>query len=174
MSLKCVLLIGCFFASLIVYSQNDIFNVARSGSVEEVKALMAINSDTINSVNDKGFMPLTLACYNGNEAVALFLIKQVKDINGDSKYGTPLMATVFRNHVPLTKVLLEHGANPNISDVNNTTPLHYAVLNKNETIIALLIDAKADSSLKDSRDKTALDYALMDSNTTIIELLVQK
>ena len=174
MNLKHILLAGFFFTSVIAFAQNDIFNVARSGSVDDVMALMAINHDTINTANDKGFMPLTLACYNGNEAVGLFLIDQVKDINGDSKYGTPLMATVFRNHVPLTRALLEHGANPNIADVNKTTPLHYAVLNKNETIIALLIDAKADITLKDSRGKTALDYALMDSNTKIIELLVQK
>lgn len=171
MNRKQNLLIVCLFTSLFSFTQNDIFNVARSGSVEEVKALMVINSDTINSVNDKGFLPLTLACYNGNEAVGLFLIDNVNELNGVSKYGTPLMAAVFKGQVALTKALLEKGANPNIADVNNTTPLHYAVLIKNNSIIKLLLEAKADKTLKDNRGKTALDYALMDDNETTIELL---
>ncbi|HAB28560.1 MAG TPA: ankyrin repeat domain-containing protein, partial [Xanthomarina gelatinilytica] len=114
---------------------------------------------------------LTLACYHGNEAVALYLLNHVNNVNGVSKYGTPLMAAVFKEQVVLTKALLEKGANPNISDVNKTTPLHYAVLLKNKTLIELLLDANVDRTLRDSRDKTALDYALMDDNKAIIELL---
>ncbi|MFL0353604.1 ankyrin repeat domain-containing protein [Xanthomarina sp. GH4-25] len=167
-----LLLVGCIFMSLTVSSQNNIFDVARSGTVEDVKQLMSINPDTINKVNNRGYLPLTLACYKGNEAVGLYLIDQVKEVDGDSKYGTPLMAAVFTGQVALTQALLEKGVNPNIPDANKTTPLHYAVLNKNEAIIKLLLEANADRTLKDSRDKTALDYALMDSsNPTIIELL---
>lgn len=171
MNLKQILFFGCIFTSVFAFSQNDIFDIARTGSVEDVKVLMAINADTINVLNDKGFKPLTLACYNGNEAVGLFLISQVKDINGDSKYGTPLMAAVFKGQVSLSKALLEKGANPDIADVNKTTPLHYAVLLNNEILIKLLLDFNADTTLKDSRGKTALDYALMDNNETIIGLL---
>ena len=174
MSLKPILIFGCFFTSVFTFAQNDIFEVARSGSVEEVKALMAINPDTINVLNDKGFMSLTLACYNGNEAVGLFLIDSVSELNGESKYGTPLMAAVFKGQISLSKALLEKGANPNLADVNKTTPLHYAVLLNNETLIELLMDFNADTTLKDSRGKTVLDYALMDNNKTIIELLENK
>ncbi|TYA55971.1 ankyrin repeat domain-containing protein [Formosa maritima] len=171
MNLKQILLFGCFFMSIITFAQNNIFDVARAGTVDEVKKLMAINIDTINKPNDEGYLPLTLACYNGNEAVGLFLIKHVNNINGDSKYGTPLMAAVFKGHVLLVQTLLENGANPNIADVNKTTPLHYAVLLNNDVIIKLLMDYNVDVTLKDSRDKTALDYALMDNNKSIIELL---
>lgn len=171
MNLKQVFLICCFFTTLFAFTQNSIFDVARSGTVDEVKQLMTINVDTINKINERGYLPLTLACYNGNEEVGLFLIDHVKDINGDSKYGTPLMAAVFKEKILLAQKLLEKGANPNIADVNKTTPLHYAVLLKNETIIKLLMDYNADTTLKDSRGKTALDYALMDNNKTIIGLL---
>jgi len=171
MNLKQFILTGCLFSSIVALAQKDIFDVARSGNVEEVKQLMSINPDTINIINNRGYIPLTLACYNGNEAVGLFLISQVKDINGDSKYGTPLMAAVFKGQVSLSKALLEKGANPDIVDVNKTTPLHYAVLLNNEILIELLMDFNADTALKDSRGKTALDYALMDNNETIIGLL---
>ncbi|PWK17904.1 ankyrin repeat domain-containing protein [Xanthomarina spongicola] len=174
MNRKLVLLIGCFLATVFVFAQDNIFDVARSGTVEEIKQLMSINPDTINVINDRGFFPLTLSCYNGNEAVGLFLINHVKNINGDSKYGTPLMAAVFKGQVTLSQALLEKGANPNIADVNKTTPLHYAVLLNNESLIYLLMDFNADATLKDSRGKTALDYALMDNNKKIIELLENK
>lgn len=171
MNLKQILLIGCLLTSIFSFAQQDIFDVARSGTVEEVKELMSMNPDTINKINDKGFYSLTLACYNGNESVGLFLINHVKNINGDSKYGTPLMAAVFKGQVNLVQALLEKGANPNLADVNKTTPLHYAVLLKNELLIELLMASNADTSLKDSRGKTALDYALMDKNKNIISLL---
>ena len=171
MNRRQILFIGCLLTSLLNFAQNDIFNIARSGSVADVQTLMKIDSDTINAVNDKGFTALTLACYHENEAVALYLLNHVNNVNGVSKYGTPLMAAVFKEQVLLTKALLEKGANPNIADVNKTTPLHYAVLLKNKTLIELLLDANVDRTLRDSRDKTALDYALMDDNKAIIELL---
>ena len=59
--------------SSLLVAQDNIFDVARSGSIDDVKSLMAINSDTINAVNSKGFVPLTLACYRGNTSVALFI-----------------------------------------------------------------------------------------------------
>lgn len=171
---KHLVLLICSFSSIVASAQINIFDAAREGTVEDIKQLMSINPDTINSVNDKGYLPLTLACYYENEAVGLFLINQVENINGHSKYGTPLMAAVFKGQISLTHALLEAGANPNISDNNKTTPLHFAVIINSEPIIKLLVDYKADKSLKDNRGKTALDYALMDNNKTIIELLENK
>ena len=171
MTKKQLLLIGCVLMTISAFSQNNIFEVARNGTIEDIKQLMSINPDTINKINDKGYLPVTLACYSGNEAVGLFLINHVENINGDSKYGTPLMAAVFKGQISLTHALLEAGANPNIADSNKTTPLHYAVLIKSKPIIKLLVDYKADKTLKDNRGKTALDYALMDTNESIIELL---
>lgn len=171
MNIKCISFLMFFSVSLVGHSQKNIFEVARSGSVNEIKALMAINADTINAVEGSGYLPLTLACYNGNKEVALFLVNHVKDINGTSKMGTPLMAAVFKDDVAVVKALLTMKANPNLADGNGATALHYAIMSRNEAVIKLLVDANADVAFKDKRGNSALDYGKMTQNQTIINLL---
>lgn len=166
----------CFFLliSFFSYSQKSIFDVARSGSIEDVKLLMSINSDTINSVNSNGYLPLTLACYRGNDDVAIYLASHVKHIDGTSEYGTPLMAAVYKNKPIIVEHLLKLKANANFADANGTTPLHYAIILRSEPIIKLLMEANADVNFKDNRGNTAKDYAAMTQNETIIQLINKK
>ena len=161
-----------FFAK--AYSQQSIFDVARYGSVEEVKQLMLINPDTINAIDVSGYPPLTLACYRSNNEVAKFLIKKVENIDGSSKYGTPLMAAVYKNNDKLVKALLENNADPNITDPNGTTPLHYAIMSRNKTIIEQLVKANANIRAKDNRGKSPIDYARMTKDIDIINLVDKK
>src|SRR5690606_23798931 len=171
MNLKFLFLIGSLLLSLVMFSQKNIFDVARSGSIEELKALISINPDTINAINENGYKPLTLAAYSANDAVALYLVDKVEDINGNSKYGTPLAAAVFKGRTNIVKALLNTNANPNIADTNGSTPLHYAIIIRNEDMIRMLVDAKADVNFQDKRGNSALDYAEMTKNENIILLL---
>ena len=171
MSLKYLFLSGSLLLSFMMFSQKNIFDVARSGSVEDLKALITINADTINTVNEQGYTLSTLAAYNANDAVALYLVDKVKDINGNSKYGTPLAAAVFKGRTDIVKALLNADANPNIADTNGSTPLHYAIIIRNEDMIKMLVAAKADINFEDKRGNSALDYAEMTKNENIILLL---
>lgn len=56
-------------------SQTTIFDVARTGTVQEMKALLVSNPLDINKSTPEGFTPLILACYRGNNEVAIFLIE---------------------------------------------------------------------------------------------------
>ncbi|MET0758889.1 MAG: ankyrin repeat domain-containing protein [Flavobacterium sp.] len=156
------------------FSQQDIFDVARKGTVEEVKTIMKQNPDAINSINDAGYSPLILACYKGNVAVASFLIKKVKDINGNSSMGTPLMAAVVKGNKEIVQALLENKANPNITDPNGTTALIYASMFKNHDIVRLLIKAQANPDTKDNRGNSALDYAILANDDKLIEIIKTK
>lgn len=173
MKLKGFLLIVSVLVSGFAFSQQDIFDAARFGTIDDVKELIAKNPDTINVVDASGYSPLTLACYRGNDKVAIFLASKVEDIDGESKYGTPLMAAVYKNREAVVKVLLEHGADPNLADANGTSPLHYAIIMRNKTIIKQLVEAKADMSTKDNRGNTAIDYANMTQDEEIINLIVK-
>lgn len=166
----CVFLLISFFS----YSQKNIFDVARSGTVEDVKDLMAINADTINAIDANGHLPLTLACYKGKEDVAVYLASHVKNIDGVSDYGTPLMAAVYKNRPMIVEHLLTLNANANIADANGTTPLHYAIILRSESIIKLLMEADADVNFKDKRGNNAIDYAAMTQNESIIQLINKK
>lgn len=150
---------------------KDVFDTARRGTVDEMKALMAINKDTVNAVNNMGFTPLILACYRGNTEVAEFLIKTVKNVDYDSSSGTALAAAAVKGNTKLCKALLERGANPNIADPTGITPLIYATQFENIELMKLLISYKADKKKTDKEGKTPYDYAVFTKNEEVINLL---
>ena len=168
--MKYIYLIISFFCFQLGFAQQDIFDVARTGTVEEVKAIMKQNPEAINSVNPDGYSPLILACYRGNIAVANFLIHNVKDINGSSSMGTPLMAAVVKKNIEIVKLLLDNKANPNISDASGTTALMFATIFKHYEIVEMLLKAAAIQDLKDIRGKSAIDYATISNDEKLIQI----
>lgn len=171
---KTTFLLFLFFLSTAVFSQKDIFNVARTGTVDEVKTLMKHSPDCINDLSPEGYTPLILACYRGNTSVADFLIHHVKDINAVSGMGTALMAASVKGNVAIVKKLLEKKANPNIPDSNGTTALIYASIFKNYEIATFLVKAEADPYAKDNRGNSALDYAILSNDDKLIQILKTK
>jgi len=153
----------------IIYSQN-IFDVSRNGTVDELKKIYNNDPKSIYSKNENGYSPLTLACYNGNYDVVLFLVNKLDSIDVKSDYGSPLMAAVVKGETKIVSLLIENNANLNLTDKNGTTALHYAVMFRNYDIIKLLLEADADFNLKDNRNQSALDYALIFKDQTIINL----
>ena len=153
------------------FSQSDVFDVARKGTVDEMKLLVKKDADIVNKTNADGNSPLILASYRGNIDVANFLISNIKDINYVSSMGTALMAASFKGQTLLVQHLLENNANPNITDSNGTSALIYATMIKSNEIISLLLKYKADKMHKDNQGKTAIDFAILDNDKQIIELL---
>jgi len=151
--------------------ESSIFDVARNGTLMEVKALTKNNPDIINKLSKEGYSVLTLACYYSNNDVASYLIEHVKDINSKSGYGTPLMAATVKKNSKLVKLLLENNANPNLTDQNNSTALHFSVIFNQQEIIELLMKHKANPNIKDNRGNTALDYAKITNNNKFIQFL---
>ncbi|MCW3160194.1 ankyrin repeat domain-containing protein [Chryseobacterium oryctis] len=170
---KIILIIG-FFISISLTAQNttkSIYDVARSGTVAEVKELMKQNPDIINQTNEHGFSPLILACYRGNSDVAKFLMDNVKDINYKSQEGTALAGLSVKYNKELVEYILKKNANPNIEDATGATPLFWAVKFGNKELTELLLKHKADKTIKDSQGMTPFEYALQTNNKEIINLL---
>jgi ankyrin repeat protein len=160
-----------FCANSIHSQQRTVFEIARNGTIEEVKNLFNQNQEVINSVDENKSSPLLLACYRGNIEVAKFLIKNVKNIDYTSDMGSALMAATYKNQVELVKFLLENKANPNITDINGVSPLMLAVQFNNFEATNLLLNYKADKLLKDNKGKTAFEYAIASKNEQLINLL---
>ena len=171
---KVLFFIVFFISSLQGFSQNDVYNVARSGTVDELKALMKSDPDIINKINSDGYSPLILACYKGNVDVAKYLIDHVKDINYTSVMGTALMSATVKKNTELVKLLLEKNANPNIADNNGSTALIYASIFKQYDIASLLIKYKSDDTHKDNRGNSAIDYAILADDDKLIQILKTK
>ncbi|ALR31399.1 hypothetical protein ATE47_13080 [Chryseobacterium sp. IHB B 17019] len=171
---KLILMISIFLSFTFVSAQEkakSIFDIARTGTVTEVKELMKQNPDIINQTNDSGFSPLILACYRGNVEVAKFLMDNVKDINYKSQEGTALAGLSVKYNKDLVEHILKKNANPNLADTTGSTPLFWAVKFGNKELIELLLKYKADKTIKDSQGMTPFEYALQTNNKEIINLL---
>ncbi|RBA29295.1 ankyrin repeat domain-containing protein [Flavobacterium tibetense] len=165
-----VLLILYFFC-MQGFSQTDIFQIAKNGTVDELKVLLEENPSAINSVDKRGSTPLILASYYNNQAVAFELIDKGAKIDTAIEMGTALMAAVVKGNYEITKILLENGANPNLKDANQSTALVYATLFKNKEIMLLLVKHNADATIKDARNFSALDYAKQFNDNELIQIL---
>ncbi|MFP3833983.1 ankyrin repeat domain-containing protein [Chryseobacterium sp. SIMBA_028] len=168
-----ILVVNLFLSSLLFAQEKvkSIFDIARSGTVAEVKDLMKQNPDIINQTNEGGFSPLILACYRGNVEVGEFLIDHVKDVNYKSREGTALAGLSVKYNKKLVESLLKKNASPNIADDTGSTPLFWAVKLGNKELVELLLIYKADKSIKDSMGMTPFEYALKTDNKEIISLL---
>lgn len=155
-----------------VFSQNNsCFDVARKGSLSEMKLLFESDKSVVNSFDDNGSSMLILACYRGNQDVATFLINNQADLNYVSKNGTALMACVMKNQFQLVDQLFDKSVNLDLTDGNGITALMLAVQFKNVEMVKKLVKAGANKEIKCKQNKTAFEYAVFSNNEEIINLL---
>lgn len=163
-----------FLTCATLSAQDDVFSIARNGTVAQMEQLYKKNPKIINTENEYGYSPFVVACYNGNAKMVAYLVDKIEDINGISKYGTPLMAAVYKRDEAIVDILLKNGADVNKGDDGGTTALHYATLFNNTPIAEKLINAGAKANVKDRSGKTAYEYAISYKNQKLITLIKNK
>jgi ankyrin repeat protein len=94
------------------------------------------------------------------------------DIPGD-RGRSPLMYAVRRVKDAAVRLLLEHGAQPNYSDIDNCTALSYAAAAGYFLGVKRLLDKGAETNILDSSNCTPLDYAAYRGHLDIIQLLFE-
>ncbi len=151
--------------------KKNVFDIARSGTLQEMSELVKQNPGVADVNDQMGFSPLILACYRGNIEVAEFLIDQVKDLNYESREGTALAALSINYNKQLVEKLLKKGANPNTADSQGNTPLLWAIKRSNVELLSILLNYKADKNVKDLIGISAFEYAIKSNNSEIINLL---
>ena len=161
------------FIVILLFSQSNaqsIFDHARSGDTTAFEQMLKKHPENAFLTNNQGYTPLILASYyNHIEAVRYLLETSKVDVDIQSNMGTALMASVVKNHVDLSLLLLSFGADPNLVDANGTSALHYATMFQHKALVHALIQADADPNLKDQTGRSALDYASLLNNKDIID-----
>jgi uncharacterized protein len=170
--MKTLLLLSFLLLCQQAFTQSqNVFTIARTGTVKEMTELWTSNPALIDSKNENGHTPLILATYRGNAEVAKFLIEKSKNINETTDMGTALMAAVVRENKDLAELLLMRGADPNLDDTKGLTALMYAAQFKNIDLVKMLLKYKADPKIKNQDGKTAYDFASTAGDQEIINIL---
>ena len=124
---------------------------------------------------DQDQLDLVEASFEGNtERIIQLLSTDVLNINCEvhgcevlwsgGKMATPLTVAARYGKTDAVKLLLERGADPNMTDGWNDTPLHNAVINWEKDCVRLLLDRGADPNIRDEDGKTPLALVLHRGN----------
>jgi ankyrin repeat protein len=155
-------------------SELNIYEATAAGRTDRVEALLEQQPALLDAYARDGFMPLGLACYFNQPAVAKLLVERGADVNRVANNGSnvaPIHAAVAANSEPITRLLLENGADVNLPQSGGVTALHSAAHRGNVGLVQLLLDHGANIGLKTDEGRTALDFARSDRHTEVSKLL---
>ena len=162
-----------------VRGQADLFEAAKEGSVEEVRAALEAGAD-VNAQDDLflSMPPLMHAARrNPNPDVVRVLLDAGAELEArDWLWGmTSLAHAAWSNDNPdVVRLLLDAGADLNARDeFSDATPLHMAGHNENPDAVRALLDAGADLEARDENGNTPLMHAaLRNQSPDVVRLLL--
>lgn len=131
--------------------------------------------------------PILLACKNANHEAVAWLLEHgaeswllTADNDEESSDDSLLYHAIRSGSIAVVRLLLEHGANPNIHFIgteccNGATPLHLAVYEENAAILEELLKAGADLNETNDAGQTPVAFASKTGkwNPQILRLLVE-
>ncbi|XP_054460798.1 cyclin-dependent kinase 4 inhibitor B [Anoplopoma fimbria] len=115
---------------------------------------------------------LTTAAATGNTAEVKDLLREGAQVNGENRLGRTALQVVMMGSTPVARLLLSHGADPNVPDRSTgSTPLHDAARTGFLDTVQLLVQFKADLQARDKRNCEPIDVAREHGHAEVVEYL---
>ena len=131
-----------------------------------------------SSVEPRGFLettPLHSAAVCGDLEMIQVLLEFGVDVDAQNRYRHTALDYAsrdgHRNDAGVARLLIAHGADPNLCNKKGSSPLHRATEYGRIEIVRLLIEHGADVEVKDKKGRTPLDVATEEQHDEIIKLL---
>jgi uncharacterized protein len=153
----------------------DLAESAAVGNCARLSELLDGDAAKAKSTSPDGWPLLHLAAAFGTpEAVALLLLNgaDVHQVADTPMRNQALHAALALGREQETvRMLLEHGADPNVPQMGGFRPLHQAAAAGRLDLVQQLLEAGADPALLCDRGKSAADYARERSHPSVVGLL---
>jgi ankyrin repeat protein len=131
------------------------------GDIPTVKRFLARGVD-VELRSPDGFTPLGLSVFFHQPAVAKLLVEAGADVNAKASNTlqvAPIHAAVARSDFSTLQLLLEAGADPDLTQQRLLRPIHEASAAGSLPAVAMLLMFGADPAARNEEGKTAGDFA---------------
>ncbi|AXK60136.1 ankyrin repeat domain-containing protein [Candidatus Chromulinivorax destructor] len=122
-------------------AKNGLLHYAAHKNAIGCAQLLINRQININSRNNRGATALFCAVTQCNTEITRILINAHADLNMGSESITPLRRAVDNNHIQITQMLLNAGANQRLHKPHTLSPLGHAAIYHYEDIVDILIHA---------------------------------
>ncbi|XP_031727286.1 cyclin-dependent kinase 4 inhibitor D [Anarrhichthys ocellatus] len=115
---------------------------------------------------------LTTAAATGKTADVEELLREGAQVNGVNSFGRTALQVMMMGSTPVAQLLLEHGADPNVTDRSTgTTPLHDAAGTGFLDTARLLVQFRADPQATDNNSCQPIDLARENGHVEVVDFL---
>ena len=156
----------------------DIWEASAIGQSSRVTALLDHDVTLLDAYSPDGFTPLGLSAFFGKIAILEILVARGADVNLPSRNPMKVrpIHSAVAHHDPvvalqMAQVLLDRGADVNVTQAGGWTPLHEAANHGNIDMVRLLIRHGADKSARSDDGRSPLDMAQQGHHVDVVALL---
>ncbi len=158
-------------------NETTLYVASQSGHTQIVQCLVELGASPVIK-NYRGMSPLHVAVSAGRLDTVKILLKALDRpfINDKANNGsTPLHQAVVNNQAKVLRLLLQEGANIDLSDNKGITPLLLAIKCKsNISIIKILLNFRPNMHLNDNKGRTIFDYLDKANCSELNELIISQ
>lgn len=147
------------------FGQAPLLLATGSDEKRAVVELLLANGADVNERNKNGGTVLSVVVEANATNILKTILAHKPDLearfeawHGSGQF-TPLQLAVVGGNQSIVAMLLEAGANPNVTDERGRTPLHWTVQNQQMEIAKLLLEHHADPNVADRNGVTPLRIA---------------
>ena len=153
----------------------DIFEACALGDCGRIESLLRKDAMLVHESSGDGWAPLHLAAaFGGSQATALLLSHgaHVHRFSRNPLHNQPLHACVaISQDCETVRLLIEQGADVNMTQAGGYTPLHQAAANGRADLVQILLGAGANRAMLCHQGKTPADYARERQHDGVLQVL---
>ena len=154
----------------------DICTAVQLGKRKQIIALLDADSMLVNTRTVDEQTPLSLAAFNGDEALVRYLIASGAAIDAKNPWWglTPLLIAGNRGHRPMVEFLLEQRADINARDKGGDSLLHLAVRWPDTEFVKSLVSREADINARNVPHDTPMHAAAWWGKVELVEFYLEQ